>query len=72
MMLAAMTIDKVDPPSGESFKGVDLAGINSVVDDAGNHFDALHRHSGSGFTSTSPKPAPVETVRPQWHAQLAA
>ena len=43
MMLAAMTIDEIDPPSGEPFKGVDLAGINGVVDDAGNHFDALHR-----------------------------
>jgi len=43
MMLAAMTIDEVDPASGESFKGVDLAGINDVVDDAGKHLDALHR-----------------------------
>ena len=41
MMLAAMTIDEIDPPSGEFFKGVVLAGINDVVDDAGNHFDAL-------------------------------
>ena len=38
MMLAAMTIDEVEPPSGKSFKGVDLAGINDVVNDAGNHF----------------------------------
>jgi hypothetical protein len=49
MMLAAMTIDEVDPPSGESFKGVDLAGINSVVDDARNHFDALHPALTIGF-----------------------
>jgi len=46
MMLAAMTIHKVDPPPGEFFKGVDLAGINNVVDDAGNHVDALHRARG--------------------------
>ena len=44
MMLASMTIDKVDPPSGEFFKGVDLAGINDVVDDAGNHFDTPIGH----------------------------
>jgi len=31
MMLAAMTIDEVDPRSGESFEGVDLAGINDVA-----------------------------------------
>ena len=45
MMLAAITIDEADPPFGESFKGVDLPGIDDVVDDAGNHFDVLHRWS---------------------------
>src|SRR5215469_9827847 len=52
MMLTAMTIDKADPPFGESFKGVELPGIDDVVDDAGNHLtvsighleSALRRH----------------------------
>ena len=43
MMLAAMTIDEVDPPFGESLEGVYFVGINDVIDDAGNHFDVLHR-----------------------------
>jgi len=43
MMLAAMTIDEVDPPFGESLEGVYFVGINDVIDDAGNHFDVLQR-----------------------------
>ena len=43
MMLAAMTIDEVDPPFGESLEGVYSVGIKDVIDDAGNHFDVLHR-----------------------------
>jgi len=48
MMLAAVLIDQLDPPSAEALKSVDLRRVDHIFNDAGDHASSLKRLPAGG------------------------